>query len=602
MGDYLERARAILWERRTHELPSAVGGAPALLEDAPAAEGHGIEHDWCQQSPGEGGGENFVTVGISGLVSQADFAEPPLRVPPELIIVDYQTYAIDYDVPDGDYTPRELQQASMAVMPGPALQYALRWPGGKTQPNEDAGARWVFGPPPEPGRPVSAPPSAVPATTHRATVETHGYQTPALVYITDAPQLEAVLPRLIAAPRLALDTETTGLDPHRDRLRLVQVSLPDAVYLIDVAHIPAAMLAPVFSVPKVWVIYNAKFDLEMLITAGLPVPAGELLDPMLMSQALYAGAPGGLRHRLEDVVPRELGIPVDKALQTSDWSGELSREQLGYAARDAAILWPIEATLMAKIEAVGLTRVAQIESGCVPALAEIELTGMPVNAEAWRALTREAEARMVHLTAQMAGLLNGYAHDLFGACTLKWGSTQQVLALLQARGHGITDTEATTLKLLGADDPLVPLLLDYRDAETLVSTFGDSWSTHVHPTTGRLHSHYFSMGSRAGRMTCEKPNIQQTPRDPRYRQAICAPEGSVLVKADYSQIELRLAAMLANDQTMLKAFRAGKDLHRVTGAAVMGLPESDVTAAHRQISKSLNFGLLYGMGARGLRA
>jgi DNA polymerase I-like protein with 3'-5' exonuclease and polymerase domains len=395
--------------------------------------------------------------------------------------------------------------------------------------------------------------------------------------------------------------ETTGLDPLTDRPRLIQLFLPDTAYLIDLFTVSAALLAPLFATPKCWIGHNVKFDIKFLMAAGLPMPAGVLLDPMLMSQAFYAGAPGGLRHRLEDVAPRELGIPLDKALQTSDWSGTLSCAQLDYAARDAAILWPLTDALMAKIEAAGLTRVAQIEGRCIPALAEIELTGMPVNVDVWRALTREAETRTDRITAEMAGLLNGHDQDLFGECAVNWGSPQQVLALLQARGHRIADTNATTLKLLGADDPLVPLLLDYREAETLVSSFGESWLTKVHPKTGRFHSDYFSVGSKAGRTSCREPNIQQAPRDLRYRQAICAPEGRVLVKADFSQIELRLAAMMAPDQTMLEAFRLGKDLHVVTAAAVMGIPEPEVTKAQRQIAKALNFGLIYGMGVARLR-
>jgi DNA polymerase-1 len=424
-----------------------------------------------------------------------------------------------------------------------------------------------------------------------------------MLVITGPSQLETVLPKLIAAPALAIDTEIVGLDPLTGQLRLVQFFLPDTAYIVDVAQVPVAMLAPIFSTAKRWIGHNLKFEVKYLKAAGFPVLTGELVDTMLCSQLLYAGTPEGTLSKsgLAAVVQRELYIILDKTLQASDWSQALSPEQLQYAARDAAVLWPLADALTGKLADADLTRVAQLEGACIPSVAAMELNGLPINVGRWQALTQAEERRILEVSGSMAAFLNGQGHNLFGDCTVNWDSPEQMLSLLKSRGHDITTTDATTLKLLGANDPLIPMLLDYREASKRVSTYGEAWLQKVHPKTGRLHPDYLQLGSQAGRMSCQRPNVQQVPRESQYRAAVCAPEGHVLIKADYSQIELRIAAMMAKDTKMLEAFRAGKDLHVVTGAAVMGIPEMDVTKDHRQISKSLNFGLLYGMGEERLR-
>ena len=151
---------------------------------------------------------------------------------------------------------------------------------------------------------------------------------------------------------------------------------------------------------------------------------------------------------------------------------------------------------------------------------------------------------------------NGSGH-LFPEA-LNWQSPQQVLDLLQHRGHAITKTDSETLAALADADPLIPVLLDYREAEKRAGTYGLAWlDKAVHPLTGRVHADYLQLGSRAGRMSCTKPNIQNLPRSKTYRGCITAEPGSCIVKADYSQIELRIAAVIAQDAAMLEAYRDG---------------------------------------------
>jgi DNA polymerase-1 len=179
----------------------------------------------------------------------------------------------------------------------------------------------------------------------------------------------------------------------------------------------------------------------------------------------------------------------------------------------------------------------------------------------------------------------------------KWDSPKDVAAALKAAGCAVPNTDDDTLAAL--DLPLANLLRHYRAAKKRATTYGPQWLKNSYAAS-RVYAGWRQLGASSGRMSCARPNVQNLPRDPRYRQCFAAPPGRALVKADYSQIELRIAAKVANETAMIEAYRRGDDLHTLTARAVLG--KSDVTRADRQLAKAVNFGLLYGMGARGFRA
>ena len=144
-------------------------------------------------------------------------------------------------------------------------------------------------------------------------------------------------------------------------------------------------------------------------------------------------------------------------------------------------------------------------------------------------------------------------------------------------------------------------MLEYRHARKAL-TLASSLATHVHPATGRVHATYWQLGAATGRFSCSDPNLQQIPRSPAFRRCFIAPPGSRLVIADYSQIELRVMAELSGDPRMLAAYQAGEDLHTLTAALLLDKAMDQVTRAERQAAKAVNFGLIYAMGAEGLRA
>jgi DNA polymerase-1 len=420
--------------------------------------------------------------------------------------------------------------------------------------------------------------------------------------LTTVSAVNAALPLMLAAPVLGLDTETTGLDPREHRVRLIQLATPDHVYLLDAFQVDARALAPVLTDGPRLVLHHAKFDLHMLAAAGLPLPAGtRLFDTQLAAQLLGAGSSDGMLNHcsLAAVVARLLGETVDKQEQRSDWAGPLSDAQLRYAARDAAILLPLMKRLEAELAIADLRRVAALEMRAVPAVVWLEQTGAPFDADAWAALSDGAMAEQFRLEQELTALTG--SSDLFGSSTINWASPSQVLRVLRARGHEIAHTDEDALAGLADREPLARLLLAHREASRRASVYGIEFLQHVAPTTGRIHAEYLQLGSRAGRMSCQRPNLQQVPREPAYRACFRPAAGRVLVKADYSQIELRIAAELTGDARMLVAYETGEDLHRVTAAAVMQRAGASVRPEDRQAAKALNFGLLYGMGAERLR-
>jgi DNA polymerase-1 len=415
--------------------------------------------------------------------------------------------------------------------------------------------------------------------------------------VRETAHLAAVAAALDNSARVGLDTETTGLDVRRDRVRLLSLSV-DTIgdgrfsYVVDCAAVDPAPLWEALA-GKELVIHNAAFDLALLARLGF-TPAAPVHDVMLLSRLLTAGtfAPNDLAA----CASRELNVTLDKAHQREDWSGNLTPHQLTYAASDAAVLVPLCEALTRKVEAAGLSQVADIERSALPAFLWLARSGVAFDRAAWDALTREA----VQAAAGLADRLDAAGPRRPGFLSREgawdWNSPQQVKAAFEALGIHLESTEDEALAKV--EHPLAALLRDYRVAQKRVTTYGTDWSKHA-AEDGRIYASWKQVGSVAGRTSCADPNLQQVPRDPRYRRCFVAPPGRVLVKADYSQLQLRIAAKIAGEQHMLSAYARREDLHTLTARQVTG--KAEVTKADRQLAKAVNFGLLFGLGARGLR-
>jgi DNA polymerase-1 len=423
-------------------------------------------------------------------------------------------------------------------------------------------------------------------------------------YISDVEQARQVVAELMAEPVVGLDIETTGLDPLLDKIRLVQLACPSATYVIDAYHVPLDVLTPVLSDGPVKVAHNAKFDAGFLYEAPGGVMPEPLYDTMLADQVVRDCA---YRRSLKDIAEDYLGESLDKEEQVSDWGSEqLTQAQIEYAATDAAVLLPLKQRLDERADSLGLSGVVELENRAVPAVVWMEKSGVGFDRERWGALETSAQERVETQRERLDELVEEYlpgAKDLLGDTTRKvnWNSAAQVLQLLKDLGLDAENTRQETLETLQGEHPLVMALLDHREASKKVSTYGNKWTENVHPVTGRVHADWKQIGASTGRMSCAKPNLQNLPRDPGYRACFRPAEGSVLIKADYEQIELRIAAEMAPDARMKRAFIEGKDLHATTATHLLGKKEvEDVTTDERQLAKAVNFGLIYGMGAKAL--
>lgn len=412
--------------------------------------------------------------------------------------------------------------------------------------------------------------------------------------ISEPSQLPALLEQLAPAARIALDLETTGLNPRADRTRLLTLTSPAGTWLVDCFQVDPRPLWPLLA-EKTLVGHNLVFDLGFLWQLGFR--PGRVWDTILASRLLSAGirTKKGF-HTLAETAERSLGVKLPKELQRSDWGGMLSGAQREYAARDTQVLCPLADALAEELAAAGLTPVAEIENRCLPGMVWIDSSGIPFNAEAWAELADETTAERDRRLEALNALAPHAPDQLELGLGWKWGNPEIALRALREAGLVLDNTRDETLAAL--DHPLAAALREYRSAAIRLSTFGHNWLPHVQ--NGRIYPNLQQMGSRAGRMSCDDPNVQNIPRNRRYRSCIAAPDGWVLLKADYPQIELRIAALIANEERMLEAYRDDADLHTLTAQRILG--KADVSKDDRQLAKSLNFGLLYGMGAAGLQS
>ena len=228
---------------------------------------------------------------------------------------------------------------------------------------------------------------------------------------------------------------------------------------------------------------------------------------------------------------------------------------------------------------------------------------MGFDQEMWDSLSNAAKETVEENEQRLNDLVKEHfpqPDDLLGETVRKvnWHSASQVKQLLQDLGLNVADTRHESLEAVRDKHPIVHALLDHRAAAKKVSTYGDTWAKHLHPVDGRIYPDWRQIGAETGRMACKRPNLQNLPRDPSYRACFRAAEGKVLIKADYEQIELRIAAEMAPDARMKAVFADGKDLHAITASHLLG--REDISSEERQLAKAVNFGLIYGMGARAL--
>ena len=439
--------------------------------------------------------------------------------------------------------------------------------------------------------------------------------------VTTKAQLEALHKRVQTAELVAFDTETTSLEPlDADLVGLAFAIEPGHAWYVPLAHADQDTefdVAEVMALFKPWLEdadrpklgQNLKYDLNVLERAGVNL-AGVVHDTMLASYVFHSTA---TRHDMDSLAGRYLGRQTTSYEQVAGkGKAQVSFDQVSvdvaarYAGEDAEVTLALHQHLWPRIQAEpSLTSVyEELEVPLIPVLARMERIGVALDCEQLSNQSREIEAQLSELQEQ-AHRAAGHEFNL--------GSPRQLQAILfeelelpviRKTPKGQPSTAEDVLQELAADYELPRIILKHRSLAKLKSTYTDRLPEKVHARTGRVHTHYHQAVTATGRLSSTDPNLQNIPirtaEGRRIRKAFIAPPGSVLLAADYSQIELRIMAHLSDDERLLEAFAAGEDIHRATAAEVFDCALDAVSTEQRRAAKAINFGLMYGMSGWGL--
>jgi len=439
--------------------------------------------------------------------------------------------------------------------------------------------------------------------------------------VDSAEKLSVLVKELNKAKVIAFDTETTSTEEMKAEIVGISLAIKEGqgIY-IPVGHVSGGNLpldevieslrAPMTN-PKIGkVAHHAKYDFIVLAKFGLRV-APLTFDTML---AEFIVDPSSRNMGLKNLAFARIGVEMThiedligkgkKQISMADVSVDAVAPYAAADAESTLRLLPVMQTEVKRVN--GEKLMDEIDMPLTPVLAEMEMIGVLIDPSHFKNLAKELGLQLAEIEKQV----HGYVGSAFNL-----NSPQQVsdalfnkLGLQPDRGRktatGFYSTAAGVLEEMVGQHPVVELMLNHRELAKLKNSYADALPLSVDPKTGRIHTSYNQIGAVTGRLSSNNPNLQQIPTRTelgrRVRNGFIAEEGNVLLSVDYSQIELRIVAHMAQDAGMLAAFRAGQDIHATTAAAIYNIPLEQVTKDQRRHAKAINFGLIYGMSAFGL--
>jgi DNA polymerase I len=463
-------------------------------------------------------------------------------------------------------------------------------------------------------------------------------------YVTDLATLSEIVDDILQNPSqwIGCDTETTGLNCHENKLRLVQLDVVKETYVLDTWRVSGWQdeFSKLLQQKKLkWVFHNFKFDLKFFWANKLDFFKCKVLDTMICSALINAGLDRG--NSLAEVSERYLDIPMDKTEQKSDWSvGHLTESQLEYAAKDARNTRLLASVLLPLLKKQSLEEVFKLEMRALYSFASMEFFGITIDLDRLETLRPIYEDKLNTAEEEFLALVPNLFNrkNLKGQIVnkgLELSSSAQVLEVLREleipnpiyNPKGRTDEEldliipstgANIIKLLDIPDyPILEALIGHRKASKLLTSYVYSFPHLINSVTGKLHTNFRQMVS-TGRASSSNPNLQNLSRpdgsELNLRSCFIPSEGYNLIDADYSQIELRVIAEiiynLSGDRKMLDEFIEGKDPYLATAALMAGLDYysmfedgsvKKIYKSLRQNAKAVRLGYNYGMGYRKFR-
>lgn len=433
-------------------------------------------------------------------------------------------------------------------------------------------------------------------------------------YITSGTRAEEICSKLMNSPVVGLDTETTGTDPHKDRVTLLSLSSrAGGTFVVDTrdSNLLKAF-KPLFENDLTTkVAHNGSFDYQM-VKGSVGADTENIRCTMLGEKCLTAGLQFD-GYSLEAVTKKYLGISRDKSLQKSfiGHTGEFSEAQRQYAADDTAYLLDIAEKMQHEAKSKGVLKTWRIESEALQSFADIEFFGQRVDAQKWKAVMKEnadsakqAKKDLDYYFAPVCASRFNFdaepGEDQFEV-DINYDSQPMVLQALrqiglEIDGALIENTNKKTQKKI-KDHPAIKALTKYRVAAKGLSGFGEQYLKAIHPVTGRVHFHMNQYGTETGRPACKDGlNCLNIPREKRYRDCFTTEDGRLISTVDYSGAELRIMADLSGDPLMVRGFNSGIDFHCFVAALLFNRERVDKKDPIRTPTKTLNFGLAYGMG------
>ncbi|MCZ2126765.1 MAG: DNA polymerase I [Anaerolineales bacterium] len=443
-----------------------------------------------------------------------------------------------------------------------------------------------------------------------------------VVIVNTDEALENLVKELSDADAISFDTETTSTEEMS--AELVGISLAVEAgrgFYIPIGHIDGKNLAlekviralkPPLTNPKIGkVAHNAKFDYIILARHGLtvsPLTFDTMLAEFIVDPASrHLGLKNLSEYRLGEEMTRIEAL-IGKGKKQISMAQAAVDAVAQYAAADAETtlrLMPLEEKELERAQ--GRKILDKIDLPLTPVLAAMEMNGALIDVPFFETMSKELAARLRDIEREIFGHV-GKEFNL--------NSPQQLSDILfnhlrlepPDRGRktatGFYSTSADVLDAMRGQHPVLDFVLEHRELSKLKSTYVDALPAVADSKTGRVHTSYSQIGAVTGRLSSNNPNLQNIPirteTGRKVRNGFIAPEGSLLLSVDYSQIELRIVAHMAQDESMLAAFRAGEDIHATTAAAIYDIPLAEVTKDMRRHAKAINFGLIYGMSAFGL--
>jgi len=402
---------------------------------------------------------------------------------------------------------------------------------------------------------------------------------------------------------LAIDVETTGLDPLRDRVLLISLSNGRRTIVSDtktwLPHLWKALRRP----DTVTIAHNAAFDLRFLWQLGFNGYPTAIWDTLLVEQLLTAGT--FVKCDLEQTAFRRVGKMLDKILRKTFvgfLGDEFTPRQIQYAHDDVNYLISIMETQATLCRTQNLLEAAKLENQLVPVTAKMEHVGVGFDVDAWRTLV-ERERRYTSTISQeiqRALQLETYSYNLLDSTLggINLNSNDQVRLSLDQIGINVPNMQETTLLKHVASHPDAVILEKFLQYRKRIKQIGFGYDKYIDPSTGRIHSHYRQLGAVSGRYSSSGPNLQNVPirteLGKQIRRCFIAQLRWKLIQADYSQQEMRILAQASGDENLIDVCRHG-DPHGENARRLYG---DDYTKDQRRIAKGVTFGMSYGAAAK----